>query len=102
MKYYQILFIALCAVFISACSEEVNQPLVDGFGEPAQVRNIRVENLPGAAKVYYSLPSDRALSYVQAEYTNTVGERVSVNSSAFKNFLLLEGFGEEKEYEIEL
>lgn len=102
MKFYQLLYIVFCAFIISACSEIVNEPLVDGFGKPEQVRNIKVENLPGAAKVYYSLPYDRGLSYVQAEYTNTVGERVAINSSAFKNFILLEGFGEEKEYEIEL
>lgn len=102
MKYFQFLFLVCCFIVVAACSEDINEPLVGGFGAPEQVRNVRVENLPGAAKLYYSLPYDRGLSYVQAEYTNTIGERVSVNSSAFKNYIMLEGFGEEKEYEIDL
>lgn len=102
MKLYQFLSLAFLTFLIAACDPIVNEPLVGGFGTPGQVRNIRVENLPGAAKIYYTLPYDRGLSYVQAEYTNSLGERVAVNSSAFKNYLLIEGFGEQREYEVEL
>lgn len=102
MKFIQILIVALLVIFVAGCTADSNEPLVGGFGVPEQVRNVQVENLPGAAKVYYSLPNDRGLSYVQAEYTNTVGERVAVNSSSFKNYILLEGFGAEKDYQIEL
>src|SRR5699024_5523478 len=81
---------------------EEKAPLVDSFGPPEVVRNVKVENLPGAAQVSYTLPDDPGLSYVEAEYIDDHGKKKTVKSSDFKNHVMLEGFGKAKDYEVTL
>ncbi|NGM60838.1 DUF4959 domain-containing protein [Sphingobacterium sp. SGG-5] len=98
IKFLVVIF----ALLISSCEQKSNEPLVDSFGPPAEVRNVKVENLPGAARVTYTLPSDPGMLYIAAEFTDDRGLKKVVKSSGFKNYVLLEGFGKAKEYEVEL
>ncbi|MBY5958770.1 DUF4959 domain-containing protein [Membranicola marinus] len=97
----------ICFILISylliACDAEEKKPLVDVGGQPQAIFNIRVENKPGGAKIYYSLPDDPSMLYVMAEYRTTdKGDVQRVKSSVFKNFIELEGFGREQTYQIKL
>lgn len=66
------------------------------------ISNIKVENLPGAAKITYSLPDSKSLLYVKAVYSTKPGVEREVKASYFKNYLVLDGFADEKEHEVKL
>lgn len=88
--------------FFSACKEVEKGPLVGGNGIPGSLGNIKVENLPGAAKITYSMPDEQSLLYVLAEYTNDHGQKKEVKSSVYKNYVLLEGFGTTNKVDVSL
>lgn len=88
---------------VTGCSDIVNEPLVMNGDKPAPVSNIQVENLPGGAKISYTLPPNKDFSYVEAVFaSHESGEKRVVKSSQYKNFVELEGFATEDEYEVEL
>lgn len=99
----KLLFFLVAIVAVSACSEMAHEPLVTGGGKPTPVRNIQVENLPGAARISYTLPSEQDFAYVEAVFvSHQSGRKRIVKSSLYKNFVELEGFATEQEYEVEL
>ena len=88
---------------MSACSEEVLKPLNDGDGStPPKVSNIKVENLSGAVRVSYDMPKGVSLLYVEAEVDMGNGRVAKSSSSYYNHYLEIEGFGEAKEYEVQL
>ncbi|GHE30248.1 DUF5000 domain-containing lipoprotein [Sphingobacterium griseoflavum] len=96
--------VALLAILLlcSGCAEELKQATVVNANPPGQVSNIQVENLPGAARIRYALPSDQDLLYVKAVYTLASGREMVVKSSYYNNSVLVEGFADEKPYSIQL
>ena len=90
MKWNLIFLLAL--VFASCSEQDVNDPLNDDLPLSGQVSDIKVENLPGKAKISYVLPKDQDLLYVKADYFLESGKKMSVKSSYYKNSVLLEGF----------
>lgn len=89
-------------LLFSACHERTLEPLVNIGGKPGVVSNVSVENGHGASKIYYTLPDDQQLLYVEAEYVLGNGEVKTVKSSVFKNFVELEGFVSTNEREVTL
>lgn len=69
---------------------------------PGPVSNAQVENLNGAAKITYSLPKDKDLLYIRAEYTNKQGLVRETKVSRYLDNLTLEGFGDTDVYEARL
>src|SRR5690606_32559078 len=87
-----ILIVAVVMLSIVGCEEYGNAPFVDSGNTPGPISNIEVENLPGGAKITYSLPDDPEVLYVEAVYnTKGKGNQV-VKSSVYKNHLYLDGF----------
>lgn len=84
------------------CEEAKHEPFVHNGSVPGALSNIKVENLPGAAKIRYALPDDPNVLYVQAEYSLASGETRVVKSSVSKNYVLLEGFYGTRERGIKL
>ena len=93
--------IAIASLAIS-CDQNNLEPLENNSTAPGQVQNVAVENLPGKAKLTYTLPSDQDLLYVKAEYTLASGKKMEVKSSYYNNSLEVVGFANEGEYEIQL
>ena len=85
-----------------SCSRDIRGPLVVQGAAPGQVSNVRVENLPGAARISYTLPRDSNILYVVAKVKLLNGEEQIFKSSVFKNFVVVEGFLAEREYEVQL
>lgn len=84
---------AFVLTLLCSCSEEVEQiPLESNSIAPQQVSNIKVENLPGKARLTYTLPKDQDLLYIKANYTLPTGREMEVKSSYYSNAMLLEGF----------
>lgn len=88
--------------FLIGCKEFENEPLVPAGGVPSTITDIQVENLPGTAKITYSLPNNNDLLYVLAVYQTENGIEKSVKSSLYNNFVLLEGFPEAKPYQVKM
>lgn len=85
------------------CEEEGRIDQIDDSAPaPAQVTNVTVRNTPGGAVLKYTLPNDKNLLYVQAIYEIQPGVFHENKSSYFKDSLVLEGFGDVKEYEVKI
>ncbi|MGV8878554.1 MAG: DUF5000 domain-containing lipoprotein [Sphingobacteriaceae bacterium] len=97
LKY--LIFMGVLAM--ASCKENKIGPHGTSDGAPNMVSNPVVENLPGAAKITYSLPTNPELLYIKAVYK--LGDQVQeIKSSFYTNFLILQGFGNTDEREIKL
>lgn len=84
-------FLIVLCINMTACHERELAPLVESDHKPGVVSNVKVENLPGGAKISYTLPDDVDLLYVIAEFQTQNNQQRVVKSSVYKNFVLLEG-----------
>lgn len=102
MMKHTIKLVVLLAFLFAGCKEEMNKPLVSGKGAPGGLKELKVENIPGGAKISYVLPGDPDLLYVEAIYSSRNGEERFSRSSLYNNFIQIEGFADTREYEIKL
>lgn len=98
MKAYTFLLLILLA----ACVKEDHKPVAPEGAAPGPVANTAVQNLPGAAKITYSLPPDDQVLYVKAVYEHQPGKKREVKSSYYNNFLVVDGFGDTTSHNVEL
>jgi len=106
MKKHNLFIIFLGTVItllsLQGCKEDKNSPIDKDSKAPEQVFNTKVENMPGAALITYSLPSDDDLLYVIAEYENNNGKVFDFRASYYTNHIKVEGFGTAGEYTVNL
>lgn len=96
-------FIGLVLLFSNlSCVDDNQGPLEQSGSVPQKVTVLSVENMPGAAKIFYSLPDDPNVLYVQADYTLSNGEKKSVKASTYTNFIAIEGFGKSEMQDVKL
>ncbi len=98
-----IYFLVSLMILFAGCDElkEYSYPVDDI--PPGIVSNINVENLPGAARITYTLPSDNDLMGVKAVYFNTrINTDSEVFSSAFRDTIDLQGFQDTNEQIVRL
>lgn len=96
-----VISIAIALVVIG-CDQNNLEPLENNSTPPSLVTGVSVENLPGGAKITYTLPSNQDLLYVKAEYTLANGTKMQVKSSYYNSSLLVEGFADTKDHVITL
>lgn len=95
--------LVLPLVLLLSCGKEtVKGPLEKNDGTPGKLTNIRVENLPGASKISYTLPDDAAVLYVLAEFSTKQGEVRVAKSSVYTDYIVLEGFAGTDEQRVTL
>ena len=87
-KIIYLFAIAGVLTFLSGCEEDIKEPLFKDSNPPGPVSNTDVLNLPGAAVITYTLPTDEDLLYVKAEYTLANGEMVEAKSSNYPGIKL--------------
>jgi len=98
---YIIIFL-LPIAWIS-CKEEGRIDFIDDSATaPGKVTNVIVLNKPGGAVLKYTLPVDKNLLYIRAEYEIKPGVIHETKSSYFKDSLVLEGFGNPATYDVKL
>ena len=97
-----MIYAALLSIAIYSCNDDfqITQIPSDSMA-PNPVSNVTVKNTPGGAIVYYDLPKDEDISYVKAIYQRN-GERAEAKSSRYTDSLIVEGFGDANEKNIEL
>ena len=101
----RILYIILFLLSIAwiSCKEEGRIDFIDdSVTAPGKVTNVIVQNKPGGAVLKYTLPLDKNLLYVRAEYEIKPGVIHETKSSFFKDSLVLEGFGIPATYDVKL
>lgn len=93
-------FFICLTVMVAACKKDIHGPLTSDGATPGSVSNFSVENLPGAARITYTLPENEDVLYVQAEYERVDGQITKSKSSYYNNYVLLEGFRDSTEREV--
>ncbi len=87
-----------------SCEEPVE--FRDHFGEdngaPSMISDIKVENLPGKARITYTLPKSKNLLYVKADYIMGNGKPGTAQASYYQDSLILSGFSDETEKEVSI
>jgi hypothetical protein len=94
--------LSLIVTFLGCSEEQGPIPLESNLTPPGEVKNVTVENLPGKAKLQYTLPEDEDLLYVVARYTLENGTPLEVKSSYYNNSMLIEGFTGLSEQEVKI
>lgn len=102
MKIKLFIINAIALFIVYGCGEDMKEPLIKNQGIPPEVEHVRIENIPGGAKIYYVLPENSDILYVVAEFYAQKEIKREVKSSRYNNYLMLEGFSEEKEYPVTL
>lgn len=93
----------IAAVLLASCGKEVEKaPVSTDKTVPAVVTNVKVENGPGNARITYSLPNDKNLLYVKAEFTPTSGKPSESKASYYNDSLIVDGFADTLEHEVKL
>lgn len=96
------LTLCLAILAFAGCKSDENDPLDHDSTPPGKVTNVHVENMPGAAQISYDLPRDRDMLYVDARYEIRPGVFREAQSSRYSDHILVDGFGEAKQYNISL
>ena len=100
-----IYFVIICLMpfFWNGCEESGRVDYFDPDAPaPAQVSDVIVRPTHGGAVLKYTLPNDENLLYVWAEYEIRPGVVRNAKSSFFKDSLVLEGFSDERDYQVKI
>lgn len=85
----------LVLLFAAACRDDSTRLGLDHDKvPPSPVTQVQVENLPGAARLTYSLPGDSDLLLVEADYEIRPGVSQQMTRSLYGHSMMLEGFGD--------
>ncbi|MDN5202253.1 DUF4959 domain-containing protein [Fulvivirgaceae bacterium BMA10] len=85
-----VLFVTVYMISTS-CKDDESGPFFNDGTIPPQVTEVEVENLPGGARISYTVPDVQDILYVEAEFKRDNGKTVTARSSVFKNFVEIEG-----------
>ena len=98
---YSVCFVAAIAMLFG-CEDavEFREPAGNDNTPPGVVTNVEVENLPGKAKITYTLPNSKNLLYVKAEYQLASGETAVAKSSYYLDSIVVEGFADTDPHEV--
>src|SRR5690606_37321062 len=97
---YLLFLLSMC--FIACSNENHLVPLERDANGTGPITDIKVENLPGGAKLTYVLPNDESLRYVVAKVTYPNGRERVFKASRYINEILLDGFGDTNTYKVEV
>lgn len=99
MKKLILILFSFCVLI--GCKEPVwNAPPKDGI-TPEAIKSYRVHNLNGKSIIYFDIQDQNTL-YVEAQYALNNGAIKNVKASKFTDSLVVEGFANAQQYEVEL
>lgn len=101
MKIKTVLWIWVLLTLITCKEEPIGQYPVDHV-PPQKVSNPVVANLKGGALITYTLPDEKDLLYVKAEYTLPNGQKKEMRTSSFTNSIRIVGFSRSVKAEVRL
>lgn len=98
LYYFSMLLFVAAIVTLNSCNNET-------LGEttpPGQVKDVVFTPQYGGGYFTYTIPDDDDFLYTRAEYIIDTGQKISKTSSVYSDTLFIEGFGQEKEYEVKI
>lgn len=102
MKAIRIfIFTVLTSGLLYSCSEDINKPIENNPNAPGKVTVTDILNLQGRVMITYTVPNDPDLLYVMATYTQN-GIKREFKASYYTNTIIVEGFGREIDYNVDL
>lgn len=96
--YHFLSLLVATALSLNGCTDKIEGDTV----APGQVKDIVFTPQYGGGYFTYTIPSDEDFLYTKAEYVIDSGEKISKTSSVYADTLFIEGFGQEKEYEVKI
>ncbi len=96
--YYLITAILGIIILFNSCENEMQSDTTP----PGQITNVKFLPENGGGYFTFTIPSDQDFLYVRGEYVIDNGKTISKTSSVYSDTLFVEGFGQEKEYEVKL
>ena len=90
-SFVLILVVSLLPPFLLGCGEEDNNLRTMGEWDSKPIENYQVTPIYGGAKISYTVPNEKGLLYVMAEYERN-GKVFTEKSSIHSNELVIEGF----------
>ncbi len=96
--YLSILLVAAATIALSGCRNENLKETIP----PQQVKDVVFTPQYGGGYFTYTIPGDEDFLYARAEYTIDTGQKISKTSSVYSDTLFIDGFGQEKEYEVKI
>ncbi|MCD2422592.1 DUF4959 domain-containing protein [Niabella pedocola] len=93
--------IGLFIMAFTSCQKAKNTPIDKDMSAPDPVSDVSVTNTSGGAQISYTLPANKNLLYVKAEYTVN-GETKEAKASFLANTITLEGFGDTNEHDVQI
>jgi hypothetical protein len=100
--HFLMLLSAAMILLVSACEKETHEPVNTTGNKPDVLTHLNITNMPGAAKISYSLPDNKDILYVKAVYNIKSGQRREIRSSYYNNFLVVDGFGDSLAHDVSL
>lgn len=98
-----ILVFGACLSMLSACERDnLRVPIENDKTPPGPVYNVQVQNLNGAAKIDYSMPSDPDLLKVEANYEIRPGVKLQSVASSYGYSVILQGFQDTGAHKVEI
>ncbi|SEM30470.1 protein of unknown function [bacterium A37T11] len=88
----------------AGCKKSVSpvEIISDDTAKPGTVTDVKVENLNGAARITYTLPSTKNLLYVLASYPINDGQIRESKTSYYTDTIMVDGFARSQDYEVTL
>lgn len=104
MKQYIYILSAIVACCLSSCNEDLGMPVKYDNEAPAALseQDIKINNIAGGAIIKYKLPFEPDIKAVEAKYTISSGQEFRVRSSHLNDSIVVEGFMDEIDYNINL
>ncbi len=102
MNKLKNLGLLLCILVVFTCAEEKNVALVVDGVAPGVVTGVKVENLPGGAKITFDLPNDKDIMLLEASFKREDGSTVTSRTSPYNNFVTIEGLRTQSAQDVNL
>lgn len=97
--YYSSVLITVAIIFLfNSCNNALDVEKTP----PGQLTNIVFTPQYGGGYFTYTVPNDEDYLYARAEYVIDTGKKISKTSSVYSDTLFIEGFGQEKDYEVKI
>lgn len=98
LYYFPTLLLLATLFSLAGCKNEIEGDTIP----PGQITNLVFTPQYGGGYFTYDIPDDEDYLYAKAEYIIDTGETITKTSSVYSDTLFIEGFGQEKEYEVKI
>lgn len=97
-SHLTICFLIVSLVQFNSCQDSMEGDSIP----PGQVTNVVFTPEFGGGYFTYTAPPDEDFLYTRAEYIIDTGAKISKTSSVYSDTLFIDGFGQRKEYEVNI